>query len=65
MVVPITQEKCISNRNNKENIINMLIEKLQPVNTTTKQMMGMFLSLKQLLMNLNEKTTVIIGEDTY
>ena len=37
MDVPISQEKFLSNRFNKNRVIQMLLQKLQDVNITAKQ----------------------------
>ena len=61
MVVPITQEKFLSNRNYKKKFINMLIEKLLLLisQQNRPEMIRMFLLLKQLLMNLNVKKLLL------
>ena len=66
MVVPITQEKFLSNRNNKKKLINMLIEKLQAVNITTKQARDdadVLIVETAIDESKRQKTAVIIGED--
>lgn len=66
MVVPVTQEKFLSNRNNKDMLINMLIEKLQAGNITTKQARDdadVLIVETAIEESKSEKTAVIIGQD--
>lgn len=66
MVVPVTQEKFLSNRNNKDMLINMLIEKLQAANINAKQTRDdtdVLIVETAIEDSKSEKTAVIIGKD--
>ncbi|GBP43082.1 hypothetical protein EVAR_96344_1 [Eumeta japonica] len=66
MVVPVTQEKFLSNRNNKEKLINMLIEKLKAVDIKTKQVTNdadVLIIETAIEESKHGNTAVIMGED--
>lgn len=66
MAVPISQEKFLSNRRNKEKLINMLMEKLQAVNITAKQARDdadVLIIETAIEESKHGKTAVIVGED--
>nr|CAI5818535.1 unnamed protein product [Callosobruchus analis]CAI5860014.1 unnamed protein product [Callosobruchus analis] len=66
MLVPFSQEKFLSNRNNKAKLITMLIEKLQTVNIHTKQATddADVLAIETAIGgSKHEKTAIITGKD--
>ena len=66
MIVPISQDKFLSNRNNKKKLIDMLIEKLESVNITTKQAKDdadVLIIETAIEESKPERTAVIVGED--
>lgn len=65
MNVPTSQEKFISNRCNKKNLIEMLIKELNNANITTKQAIGDadVLIIETAIEKSEKNTAVVVGED--
>ncbi|KAK9872193.1 hypothetical protein WA026_016247 [Henosepilachna vigintioctopunctata] len=66
MIVPISQEKFLSNRSNKTKFIYMLVEKLKTIDITTKQARDdadVLIIETAIALSEHQKTAVIIGED--
>lgn len=66
MIVPISQDKVLSNQYNKKKLIDMLIEKLKSINITTEQARDdadVLIIETAIEVSKHERTVVIIGED--
>lgn len=65
MKVPISQEKFLSNRSNKNRFISTLMQKLENVNTASKQAQddADVLIIETAIEEAYTKKTIIVGED--
>ena len=65
MDVPISQERFLSNRFNKNRLIQMLLQKLQDVNITARQARddADVLIIETAIEESQLNTTVVVGED--